>query len=262
MLKFIVVLAVVQGLTEFLPVSSSGHLAILQVLWRVPLPGLLFDVLVHLGTLLSVLWVFRRRWWLILQAPLKRDEHLRLLLLVIVGTAPTALLGILLNRWIEQAFGSLLVVGVDLLLSGGLLLLAERRQQGRRGLGEMTLWDALLIGTMQGIAILPGISRSGFTIGMGLLLGLKRSLAAEFSFLLAAPAILGATILKGLEALQSPAAHRGLVLPYLLGTVIAAVIGIWAIRYLLRVLQRGKLNPFAYYCGAVGLGTIALAPLR
>jgi len=262
MLKFIVVLAVVQGLTEFLPVSSSGHLALLQVLWRVPLPGLLFDVMVHVGTLLSVLWVFRRRWWLILQSPMRRDENLRFLWLIIVGMVPTALLGLLLNRWIERAFSSVLVVGIDLLFTAGLLLLAERSRRGGRGLDKMTIWDALLIGTMQGIAILPGISRSGFTIGMGLLLGLERGLAAEFSFVLAAPAILGAAALKGLEALQSPAAYRGLILPYLLGMVIAAAVGVLAIGYLLRVLQRGRLDPFAYYCTAVGLGAIVVALLK
>lgn len=262
MLKFIVVLAVVQGLTEFLPVSSSGHLALLQVLWRAPLPGLLFDVMVHVGTLLSVLWVFRRRWWLILQSPMRRDENLRLLFLVLVGTVPTVLLGLGLNRWIERAFSSLLLVGIDLLITGGLLLLAERSRRGGRGLEEMTFRDALLIGTMQGIAILPGISRSGFTIGMGLILGLERGVTAEFSFILAVPAILGAAALKGLETLQGPAAYHKLVLPYLLGTAIAAVVGVLAIRYLLRVLQRGRLEPFAYYCWAVGLGAIVVAFLR
>lgn len=258
MLKFVVILSVAQGLTEFLPVSSSGHLALLQVLWRVPLPGLLFDALVHLGTLLSVLLVFRRRWWLLLRSPLTGDENLRLLWLVGIGTLPTILSGLLLNRWIERAFASILLVGIDFLITGALLLLAERLQRGGRALGEITIWDALLIGTMQGIAILPGISRSGFTIGMGLILGLERRLAAEFSFLLAAPAILGATVWKGLEALRDPAAHSGLLGLYVLGTALAAAVGVLAIRYLLWVLRRGKLDGFAYYCWAAGIIAIVL----
>lgn len=259
MLKFIIVLSVVQGLTEFLPVSSSGHLALLQLIWRVALPGLLFDALVHVGTLLSVLWVFRRRWWLILKSPLVRDENLHFLSLIIIGMMPTVLLGVFLDPWIERAFDSILVVGVNLLVTGGLLFLAERPRRGGRGLGEMTIWDALLVGTMQGIAILPGISRSGFTIGIGLLLGLERGLAAEFSFLLATPTILGAAALKGVEALRNPEAHSGLIGFYLLGTVLAAAVGVLAIRYLLRVLRRGRLDPFAYYCWAAGTAAIGLA---
>lgn len=259
MLKFVVVLGVIQGLTEFLPVSSSGHLALLQVLWRADLPGLLFDALVHVGTLLSVLWVFRRRTRLIFQSLLNRDENFRLLGLVLLGMVPTVLLGFLFAPQIERAFGSTFVVGIDLLISGGLLYLAERARRGGRGLGEMTIWDALLIGTMQGIALLPGISRSGFTIGMGLLLGLERSLAAEFSFILAAPAILGAATWEGLRALCNGSVQGELLGLYLLGTALAAAVGVLAIRYLLRVLQHGRLDSFAYYCWAVGILALALA---
>lgn len=266
MLQWVVVLSLVQGLTEFLPISSSGHLAIIQMLWRVPLPSLLFDALVHLGTLLAVLWVFRRRVGLLFASISHRDENLRLLGLILVGTVPTALLGLLFNAWIERAFGSLLVVGLGLLGSGGLLFLAaqlsERSSRSGRGLAEMTVFDALLIGLAQGIAILPGVSRSGFTIGVGLLLGLERGLAAEFSFLLAGPAILGATVLKGWEALREPAAHAGLAGLYPLGTALAAITGVLAIGWLLRVIQRGRLASFAYYCWAVGLSAILLFSLR
>lgn len=266
MLQLIIVLSLVQGLTEFLPISSSGHLAMIQVLWRAPLPGLLFEALVHLGTLLSVLWVFRRRIGLLFTALVRRDENRHLLGLIILGTIPTALMGLLLNPWIERAFGSLLLVGLGLLSSGGLLFLAAR-VSGRsartsRGLSEMTVFDALLIGLAQGIAILPGVSRSGFTIGVGLLLGLERGLAAEFSFLLAGPAILGATVLKGWEALHEPAAHAGLAGPYLIGTAFAAVTGVLAIGGLLRLIRRGRLAPFAYYCWGVALLAILLFLLR
>ncbi|MCR4404322.1 MAG: undecaprenyl-diphosphate phosphatase [Candidatus Acetothermia bacterium] len=266
MIELVIVLSLVQGLTEFLPISSSGHLAMIQVLWRAPLPGLLFDALVHLGTLLSILWVFRRRVSLLLAAFRRRDENRHLLWLIILGTIPTALLGLLLNPWIERAFSSLLVVGLGLLCSGGLLLLAARvsARAGRshRALEGMTVRDALLIGLAQGIAILPGISRSGLTIGVGLLLGLERGLAAEFSFLLAGPAILGAVALKGWEALQQPGAHAALAGYYLLGTGLAAISGAVAIGLLLRFVQRGRLAPFAYYCWAVGLGALLLFSLN
>jgi len=284
----IVVLSLVQGLTEFLPISSSGHLAILRVVWQIPLPGLLFEALVHLGTLLAVLWIFRWRVGLLLRAILPspssvgagragdddhdrgRREHLRLLGLILLGTVPTAILGLLLDPWIEKAFSSLLVVGLDLLLTGGFLLLVSQRWRGRgraartelltrRGLAGIGPKEALLIGLAQGVAILPGISRSGLTIGVGLLLGLEWSAAAEFSFLLAGPAIFGATALKGLEALREPAAYGGLLGLYLLGTALAAATGGLAIKSLLGLLRRGRLAPFAYYCLVVGSCALLLS---
>ncbi len=272
MWPYIVSLSVVQGLTEFLPISSSGHLALLELLWGVELPGLLFEVLVHLGTLIAVVWVFRARVAALLRAPLargargkregkekeegKEEENLRLLWLIAVGTAVTVALAFPLRGWIEQAFGSALAVGLALLATGGLLFSAERRARcspGGRSLGELTVWDALLVGAMQGLATFPGISRSGFTIGMGLLLGLKREAAAEFSFILAIPAILGAALLKVGEASAQPGVYKGLIGPYLAGTALAMLTGVFAIRWLLRALQRGRLALFAYYCWGVGL---------
>jgi len=271
---FVVVLGIVQGLTEFLPISSSGHLVLLQVFWRQPQLGaeklLLLDASVHFATLLAVLWVFRARVVQLLRAPLsyvapirmsiqERDDGMRLWGLLLIGTIPTALIGLLLQRQIERAFTSALAVGISLLITGTLLFFAGRRAANNRGLEEMRIWDALLIGTMQGLAIFPGISRSGFTIGAGLLLGLRQKLAAEFSFLLAVPAILGAMLMEVVKI------HRqqigiSLLGPYLLGSLLALITGIVALRWLLRLLQNGRLGYFAYYCW--GLGIFALFAAR
>ena len=265
---FAIVLGIVQGLTEFLPISSSGHLVLVQQLWpQAPLSPqaqLLFDAAVHVATLLAVLWVFRRRvGWLVralfYPSPLTAEERamgLRLWALLGIGTLPTVALGLALRGPIERAFSSTTAVGAALLATGTLLFIAGRRAGGR-GLAEMRPRDALLIGVMQGLAIFPGVSRSGFTIATGLLLGLKRELAAEFSFLLSAPAILGALLLEvqGLRGAPDTATALG---PLLLGSLLALITGVLALRWLLRLLRRGHLRVFAYYCWPLGLTALAL----
>lgn len=267
---FVVVLGIVQGLTEFLPISSSGHLVLLQVFWHQPRLGaeklLLLDASVHFATLLAVLWVFRRRVVQLLRVPLsyifpggiseqERADGMRLWGLLLIGTVPTALIGLLLQRQIERAFSSALAVGISLLITGALLFFAGRHPANNRGLEKMRIWDALLIGTMQGLAIFPGISRSGFTIGAGLLLGLRQELAAEFSFLLAIPAILGAMLMEALKIHQQRIGFS-LLAYYLLASLLALITGIIALRWLLRLLQNGRLGYFSYYCW--GLGIFAL----
>ena len=264
---FVVVLGIVQGLTEFLPISSSGHLVLLQVFWQQPQLGseklLLFDASVHFATLLAVLWVFRGRVFQLVRAPLSylftikiseqgRADGMRLWRLLLIGTVPTAIIGLLLQRQIERAFTSALAVGISLLITGTLLFFAGRHTANARGLEDMRIRDALLIGTMQGFAIFPGISRSGFTIGAGLLRGLRQDLAAEFSFLLAIPAILGAMLLEVLK-LHQQQIGLSLLAPYLLGSLLALITGIIALRWLLRLLQKGRLGYFAYYCFALGI---------
>ncbi len=264
---FVVVLGIVQGLTEFLPISSSGHLVLLQVFWRQPQLGseklLLLDASVHFATLLAVLWVFRSRVFQLVRAPLsyiftirisqeERSAGMRLWGLLLIGTVPTALIGLLLQRQIERAFTSALAVGISLLITGTLLFFAGRHAVNNRELEEMRARDALLIGTMQGLAIFPGISRSGFTIGGGLLLGLRQELAAEFSFLLAIPAIIGAMLIELLKIHRQPI-DFSLLGPYLLGSLLALITGVIALRWLLRLLQNGRLGYFAYYCWGLGL---------
>jgi len=248
-----VILGLVQGLTEFLPVSSSGHLVIFQHLLGIQEPPLTFDTLVHLGTLVPVFVIF----WEDIADIIKRPFS-RLPLLVVVGCIPAAIMGIGLQPLFEKAFESLLVVGIGLLITGGILVLSEKVQVSKirnKTWSTMTAWDALLIGVMQGIAITPGISRSGSTIAGSLLRGLNREYAARFSFLLSIPAILGAGLL---QLMDLPAgAFTGLNwLPYLIGPVIAAISGYIAIKLVLMFLKSGRLSVFSYYCWAVGIITL------
>jgi undecaprenyl-diphosphatase len=285
MLPFIL-LGILQGLTEFLPISSSGHLALAEQLLGVHKPGIVFDIFVHFGTLLSVVWVFRQRILRLVLAPLRGGEDLRLLGMLIVGSIPTGILGLALDSAAEAAFVRSWAVGLGLLVTAGVLIIAERlaphsrprpnppapfpereggaplpvpgRGRGRGRILEQLTWrDALWIGLAQGVAVLPGISRSGSTIAMGVLVGLRRTDAAEFSFLLFIPAIVGATGLKLAEALSDPAAHSALWGSYLAGTIAAFLSGIVAIYFLMRFLRERRLTPFAVYCLALGLVAIA-----
>jgi undecaprenyl-diphosphatase len=285
MLPFIL-LGILQGLTEFLPISSSGHLALAEQLLGVHKPGIVFDIFVHFGTLLSVVWVFRQRILRLVLAPLRGGEDLRLLGMLIVGSIPTGILGLALDSAAEAAFVRSWAVGLGLLVTACVLIIAERlaphsrprpnppapfpeREGGAplpvpgmgRGRGrileQLTWRDALWIGLAQGVAVLPGISRSGSTIAMGVLVGLRRTDAAEFSFLLFIPAIVGATALKLAEALSDPAAHSALWGGYLAGTIAAFLSGIVAIHFLMRFLRERRLTPFAVYCLALGLVAIA-----
>jgi undecaprenyl-diphosphatase len=278
MLPFIF-LGILQGLTEFLPISSSGHLALAEQLLGVHKPGIVFDIFVHFGTLLSVVWVFRQRILRLVLAPLRGGEDLRLLGMLIVGSIPTGILGLALDSAAEAAFVRSWAVGLGLLVTAGVLLIAEaltrlrlgqasldvhlrqpsagEGEQSRRSLAQLTWRDALWIGLAQGVAVLPGISRSGSTIAMGVLVGLRRTDAAEFSFLLFIPAIVGATALKLAEALSDPATHSALWGSYLAGTIAAFLSGIVAIHFLMRFLRERRLTPFAVYCLALGLVAIA-----
>ncbi len=257
MLSFIL-LGILQGLTEFLPISSSGHLALAEQFFRIQKPGIVFDIFVHFGTLLSVLWVFRRRIGRLALAPWRGGEDLRLLGLLVVGSIPTGIVGLALDSVAEAAFGQSGAVGVGLLLTAAVLTFAERRGStaGPKALEQIRWREALWVGVAQGIAVLPGISRSGSTIVMGLLCGLRRTDAAEFSFLLFIPAIVGATVLKLGEALSHPEVHNALWGSYLAGTVVAFLSGTVAIRFLMKFLRERRLTPFAVYCAVLGIVAI------
>jgi len=253
-MKFIV-LGIVQGLTEFLPVSSSAHLAFIERFFNVdPSEGSL-NALLHLGTLLAIFYYFRRRIWQLFQAPFKRDKNWRLLLLLITATLPTAVLGLFLNKWAEAMSDLIWLVGVALGLTGSFMYVVEasleRKRSPQKNAHELSFTEALLIGVMQGLAVFPGLSRSGLTIAMGLWRGLNREAAVEFSFVLSIPAVLGNALLSFPKALPQADA--------LLGALIAALVGILAIRLLLHVLIQKGLKPFAYYCWGLGLLAILLA---
>lgn len=247
-------LGLLQGLTEFFPVSSSGHLAIAQhFIEGFEQPGVLFDVMLHVGTMLAVIIYFWRDIRAIAVSPFRRSGdsgvHRKMLLLIVVGSIPTAVLGLTFKDFFEGLFDNLVVVSSMLLLTGTLLFVSERFRRGTRKQGQLTLGDALVAGTVQGLAIIPGISRSGSTIASLLLKGVDGETAARFSFLLALPAVFGAALLSMRHLHAVPQGELPL---YLAGTAMAFVSGYVSIRFLLAVIRRRRLFGFALYCWAVG----------
>ncbi len=249
-----IALGLLQGLTEFLPVSSSGHLALAEHFFGVETPGVTFEVLVHFGTALAVIWFFRRRVASIVTAALgfllHRDydaREARLAFHLVVATIPAAIIGLLLEDVVGRFFSAPILVSVLLLLTGTMLWFTKRIEKGVRAEGSIK--DAILIGVAQAAAILPGISRSGATISAGLALGIDRTKAAEFAFLLSIPVILGATVMSIGDAV----AMRGeLGVATAAGTVAAFLSALPAIAILMKVVTVGRLHRFAYYCWAVG----------
>jgi undecaprenyl-diphosphatase len=257
-------LGVLQGLTEFLPVSSSGHLALAEHFLRIASPGVTFEVFVHLGTALAVVVFFRRRIASILAAlaravarlPHDRDDA-RLGAHLLIGTVPAAVVGYLFETEVEQAFESPRVVSVLLLVTGLFLWAAGRARRGRRE--RTSVRDALLIGVAQAVAILPGISRSGATVSAGLGLGLRREVAVEFAFFLSVPVILGAAAVSLPDALGTGGSVGW---PIALGTAVAFVSALPAIAILLRAVTSGRIQWFAYYCWIVGVVALVLSLIR
>jgi undecaprenyl-diphosphatase len=253
-------LGLIQGLTEFLPVSSSGHLAITQhFLPGFDQPGLLFDVLLHLGTMLAVVLYFRRELGNLLTSPFRRGDvarqHRRLLVLLLAGSVPTAIIGLTFKDFFEGLFENIPLVALMLIVTGTLLFISEKFRRGSRREKELTLVDALVVGTVQGCAIIPGISRSGSTIAALLLRGVDGETAARFSFLLALPAVFGAALLS-LRHWQNIAA--GELPQYLAGTGVAFIAGMLSIHCLMAVIRRRRLFAFAVYCWLAGTVVFAL----
>ena len=267
-----VLLGVVQGLTEFLPISSSGHLVAFQHFLGLEEPELLFDVILHAGTLLAVLCVYARDLWAILREVLetpralmagtrlgtlwKERPYLRLAVFLVLGTLPAGLAGVLFDDAVEAAFGSITSVACMLIVTGGILFTTRWSRGPGRDLDGLSLKDCLLVGIAQSFALMPGISRSGTTIAAGMLCGLNRDLAARFSFLLSVPAILGATVLQLMKAGGDLASTN--VLPFLVGGGTAFAAGYLALRVLLRLVHGGRLHWFAFYCWAAGAVLLAL----
>jgi undecaprenyl-diphosphatase len=269
------ILGVVQGLTEFLPISSSGHLVIGQHLFGLRQADLAFDVSVHVGTLVAVVIFFRRDIRALLMALVRwrpsaphrsvttdgSDIDARLAMLIFLGSIPTALIGLAIKRYEATLFGSPLIAGVMLMVTGCVLFLTRRPQVtaqidpgSKRPMNAIRVRDSLLIGTVQGFAVMPGISRSGTTIAAGLFAGLAPQAAARFSFLLSIPAVAGAALL-----VLSDARSQGLVqlAPCLVGGLAALVIGYAALAILVYIIGRGKLFTFAPYCWIAGIAAIA-----
>jgi len=262
------ILGILQGATEFLPVSSSGHLVLVPWLLGWDASSLTFDTTVHLGTLLAVAVYFRQDIWRIIVGVLKtlRDRSLedfygRLGWLIVVGSIPAAVLGFLFEDFFEQLFGSPATVAILLLMTGLILFLSERMSNKTRELDSIAWKDGLLIGLAQAGAIAPGISRSGATIAAGLALGIKREAAARFSFLLALPIILGAGVFKLKDVVEVGVGSAELT-TLGVGFVAAVVSGYACIHFLLSYVRQRSLYLFAFYCWAFGLFSLAMVLLR
>ena len=245
-------LGIIQGFTEWLPVSSSGHLVLVQELLHIEQP-LMLDIVLHVGSLAVILLFLRRDIWGILAAVMRRDfagESGKLAIYIAVGTVPVALAGYFWHDTVESLFQNVLAVGVALLFTG-LLLFLTRCREGSRELGYVS---SLLVGIAQAAALIPGISRSGATLSTGLLSGVQREKAFRFSLLLAVPAIAGAAVFE----IVGSADAEGQLLPLLLGAFISMAVGYVAIGLLQKIVVHRKLHLFAYYCWALGLTVIIL----
>ncbi len=262
---FAVLAGLIQGAAEFLPISSSGHLILFHNIFNFQLPdNMLFDVVLHLGTVLALIAVFYKKIWQLIKAWLEGIFHAakrqgrdwQLSWMIIVGVIPAGLAGYLLGEGLEKSRYAILIVAIALIVVGLLFFVAEKYAKQNKELENIGLWGAVRIGCAQAIALIPGVSRSGITIIAGLGSGLKRSEAAEFSFLLSIPVILGAGLKTFKDALALPGGvtDGGLLL---VGFLTAAISGYFAIRFLLKYLSNHSLAVFAWYRIILGLAIFA-----
>ncbi|MBI1307970.1 MAG: UDP-diphosphatase [Bacteroidetes bacterium] len=254
-------IGIIQGLTEFLPVSSSGHIELSKAIFGSELEeGLLFTVVLHAATALSTLVIFRKDILDIFKGLLqfKWNEETRYSVMIIISMIPAAIVGLLWEDKIETLFDkNVLLVGFMLLITGGILIWSDR--MGRKD-GVVDNRKAAIMGIVQAIAILPGISRSGSTIGTGVILGIDRSKAARFSFIMVLPLILGAAAKKLLDYFSGEGSHGDLSVDVMaVGFIAAFVSGIFAIRWMIKLVEKSQLSWFAYYCFAAGAFSIIWA---
>ena len=265
-----VILGLVQGLAEFLPVSSSGHLALLQQFFGIDESKvLLFAVLLHVGTLISVFVIYWRDIWeLIVELCLTikdlcTGKGLRLAerpvrklgVLIIVATIPTGIIGIVGNDFFDSLYNSVIPIGIGLIITGFLLICAERIGAANRGLEQMNFRNAFFIGIVQGIAICPGISRSGSTLFGSLICNLDRKFAVKFVFLISIPSILGSAVLEAPAALEAGFDMQQLG-PVLVGMLVAAISGLIAIKSMIKIVSDKKLSYFSYYVWLAGAAVV------
>jgi len=265
-----IVLGLVQGLAEFLPISSSGHLALLQNIFNVnPDKVLFFAVMLHLGTLISVFIVYWKDIWelivelvltikdLVTGRGLRLSERpvRKLGVMIIVATIPTAVIGLLFQDFFNGLYLSYVAIGIGFLITGVIMFLAERMGSANKGIEKMNFRNAVFVGVLQGIAICPGISRSGSTLVGGLTTGLRREFAVKFAFLISIPSILGSVVLEVPDALAA-GVDKALIGPILAGMVVAAVSGFIAIKTMIRIVSNKKLSYFSYYVWILGIATV------
>ncbi|HKF29818.1 MAG TPA: undecaprenyl-diphosphate phosphatase [Candidatus Binataceae bacterium] len=249
------VLGAVQGLSEFLPVSSSAHLILIPWLLNWQDPGLAFDVALHLGTLLALLIYYWQTWTKLVRSLVNNDvASRRLLFLLIVASVPGAIIGLLLEKQAETIFRAPLLIASTMAMLGLVLWLVDKLSRSQRKVSDFTAADALLIGLSQALAIVPGVSRSGATITMARALGIEREDAANFSFLMATPIIAGAGLLEARKLVAA-----GLHAPVVWGFLASAVFGVAAIAGLIRFVRTRTYQPFAWYRIAVAVVVFAVA---
>ena len=260
------ILGLIQGLTEYLPVSSSGHLAIGQALFGMNdgADNLMFTVAVHVATVLSTIVILWSEIDWILKGLFKCElnAETKYVLNIIVSMIPVGIVGLFFKDYVEEIFGSgLLVVGFCLLITASLLLFSYYAKPRQK---EHISWkDALVIGIAQAIAVLPGVSRSGSTIATGLMLGNKKESLAQFSFLMVIPPILGEALLDVIKGLRGEEAFGGIdTLPLVVGFLAAFISGCFACKWMINIVKRGKLVYFGIYCAIAGLVTIALSMMQ
>lgn len=267
-----IVLGLVQGVAEFLPISSSGHLSLLQYFFGMEEPDALYNILLHFATLLAVCVVYRgdiidmiveffRGAAALFSRPGGRGrdnppEARRLVLLLVLGTLPLFLV-LPIEDFVEELGASPVFVSVMLLVTGCILFLSDRCGGGRKNGRTATVKDVLLVGLAQGAATIPGLSRSGTTISAGMALGFERNFAVRFSFLLSLPAVLGATLLKVVKVAGAGEIDMNLLPMYLAGMAVAGVVGYFSISLVKLLASKGKFGMFAYYCWIAG--TVSLA---
>ena len=265
-----ILMGIIQGVAEFLPISSSGHLALFQQFFgmeNMEEKYMMFTVMLHFGTLLSVLVVYWkdvvemiREFFLGIAALAGKDTGTpppparRMVMLIIIATLPLFVM-VLLQDAVNALFASSIMVSIALLATGCILFFSDRLARGRKTAKNATITDALIVGCGQALAVIPGLSRSGTTISVGMMRGFDRAFAVRFSFLMSLPAIVGANILELKDAAESGFVTSELPM-YLVGVVVAAVVGYFAIRLVKSLSDKGKFGKFAYYCWAVGLGSL------
>jgi undecaprenyl-diphosphatase len=267
-----ILLGVLQGLTEFLPVSSSGHLVLMQHFLGLKEPQVFFDVMLHVGTLGAVVIVYYRSIWDLARTGLatttnagfyrqpihtvNSSPELKLIWFILLGSIPTGVIAILFKDQLESIFARPMIVAVMLIVTGLILQLPRLKRHAETD-SLLKAWHTPLIGVAQGCAITPGISRSGATISLALLLGISPQTAARYSFLLSIPAILGAVALK-LRDVTDKGVTEIAIAPHVIaiGMLASLVVGYIALRVLLATLNRGKFSLFSYYCFAVGIGVL------
>ena len=266
-----ILMGIIQGVAEFLPISSSGHLALFQTFFgmeNVEEKYMFFTVLLHFGTFISVCVVYWRdildmiREFFLGIAALagKKDTGVtppparRMVMLIIIATLPLFVM-VLLQDAVNKLFSNSIMVSCALMATGFILFFSDRLAKGHKTVRNATLVDALIVGCGQALAVIPGLSRSGTTISVGMLRGFDRSFAVRFSFLMSLPAILGANILEIKDAVDAGINMEELPM-YIVGVVVAAVVGYFAIRLVKSLSDKGKFGKFAYYCWAMGLGSL------